>query len=93
MNEQNTVQPDKISTGNLDGQANSAAPSTVTVKLPKVNWQMTALILIAVVAAFQTFQLATLKGKVSLKPAAASTGSAASAPAANAGLESMVGGC
>lgn len=63
---------------------------SITLRLPKLNWQMIALILIAVVAGFQTFQLARLKGAVTIKSAGAAA--AAPAPAAN-GLEGMVGGC
>jgi hypothetical protein len=90
MNEQITTQP--TASAPEAGTA-PTVPAAVTVKLPKINWQMTALVLIALVAAFQTFQLATLKGKVSVKPAAASVGPASAAPANNAGLQSMVGGC
>lgn len=74
----------------------SETSSTITLRLPKINWQMGALILIAVIAGFQTFQLARLKGAVTVKSAAASAGASApvSAPAGDAnGLQGMVGGC
>ncbi|MDO8505373.1 MAG: hypothetical protein Q7S48_02255 [bacterium] len=70
----------------------SEGSNTITLRLPKLNWQMVALILIAVVAGFQTFQLARLKGAVSVRPAVAAPGAAAPVPAAG-GLEGMVGGC
>ena len=66
-------------------------PDTITLRLPKLNWQMIALILIAVVAGFQTFQLARLRSAVSVRPASAAPAASAPAPAAG-GLEGMVGG-
>lgn len=69
---------------------------TITLRLPKLNWQMVALILIAIVAGFQTFQLARLRGAVTVNAASAtaSAGASAPAPAAGAhGLQGMVGGC
>lgn len=72
----------------------SEGSNTITLRLPKLNWQMVALILIAIVAGFQTFQLARLKGAVTIKPAGA-TVSAPTAPHAGDanGLQGMVGGC
>lgn len=72
----------------------SDTPNTITLRLPKINWQIGALILVAVIAGFQTFQLARLKGAVSIKSASASP--AVAAPAAGGssqGLQGMVGGC
>ena len=71
------------------------APGTITLRLPKLNWQMGALILIAVVAAFQTFQLARLKGSVTVRAAGVTPATAATpAPAAGGSdLQGMVGGC
>ena len=69
-------------------------PGTITLRLPKINWQMGALILIAVVAAFQTFELARLKGAVTIGHAAPAPAAGAPAPATGAhGLQGMVGGC
>lgn len=74
-------------------------PGTITLRLPKLNWQIVALILIALVAGFQTYQLARLKGSVTVRAAsAAGAGAAAAAPTAsggssNQGLQGMVGGC
>lgn len=70
-------------------------PGTITLRLPKINWQIGALILIAIVAGFQTFQLARLKGSLTVRPAAASPAAAAptASPAGNNGLQGMVGGC
>lgn len=66
-----------------------------TLRIPKPNWQVIALILIAVIAGFQTIQLARLKGNVTAKVSAATT--TAPTPAASAGsdsgLQSQVGGC
>lgn len=73
----------------------SDTPGTITLRLPKINWQIGALILVAVIAGFQTYQLARLKGAVSVRPASAAP--AAAAPAAGGsssqGLQGMVGGC
>lgn len=67
---------------------------TITLRMPKLNWQIVALILIAIVAGLQTVQLARLKGAVSVRPAqAASSGASAPAAAGSNGLQSMVGGC
>ncbi|OGL66088.1 hypothetical protein A3B21_01400 [Candidatus Uhrbacteria bacterium RIFCSPLOWO2_01_FULL_47_24] len=79
----------------LEPATATSAPGTITLRLPKFNWQIGALILIAVVAGFQTFQLARLKGSVSVKSAVAAP-AASSAPAAGGsdnGLQGMVGGC
>lgn len=66
-----------------------------TLRIPKLNWQVSALILIAIIAGFQTFQLARLKGSVTAKAAApAATAAAPQATStANSGLQSQVGGC
>lgn len=73
----------------------SDTANVITLRLPKINWQIGALILVAVIAGFQTFQLARLKGAVSVRPASAAP--AAAAPAAGGsshqGLQGMVGGC
>lgn len=67
---------------------------TFTLRVPKPNWQVTALILIAVIAAFQSWQLGRLKGTVTAEAASPSTAAATTAPAAgNSGLQSQVGGC
>ncbi len=66
----------------------------LTLRIPRPNWQVTALILIAVIAGLQTIQLARLKGNVTAKVSAATTD--ASAPvssSAGSGLQSQVGGC
>lgn len=76
-----------------------ASPAgTITLRLPKFNWQIGALILIALVAGFQTFQLARLKGAVTVRPASAApaAGASSTAPASGGsdnGLQGMVGGC
>ncbi|MBI4135491.1 hypothetical protein HY477_02040 [Candidatus Uhrbacteria bacterium] len=71
-------------------------PNVVTLRLPKINWQIGALILVAVIAGFQTLQLARLKSAVTVRPASAAP-SASAAPAAGGsshdGLQGMVGGC
>lgn len=66
-----------------------------TLQIPKPNWQVTALMLIALIAAFQTFQLARLKGNVTAKASAATTtaSTSASPSSADSGLQSQVGGC
>lgn len=74
----------------------SDTANTITLRLPKINWQISALILVAIVAGFQTFQLARLKGAVTVRPASAA--GAIGAPAGGAtgghqGLQGMVGGC
>lgn len=73
------------------------AANTITLRLPKINWQMGALILVAVIAGFQTYQLARLKGAVTLKSAAAAAPTAVGASTGGAsghsGLQGMVGGC
>lgn len=67
----------------------------LTLRIPKPNWQVTALILIAIIAGFQTVQLARLKGNVTAKVSAATTASStpASSSSADSGLQSQVGGC
>lgn len=65
-----------------------------TLRIPKPNWQVTALILIAVIAGFQTIQLARLKDNVTAKAATTTTATApTSSSSADAGLQSQVGGC
>lgn len=66
-----------------------------TLRIPKPNWQVTALILIAVIAGFQTIQLARLKDNVTAKSSTTTTATAApaSSSSADAGLQSQVGGC
>lgn len=68
---------------------------TFTLRIAKPNWQVTALILIAVIAGFQTIQLARLKGNVTAKASAATTTApaAASTSSGDSGLQSQVGGC
>lgn len=70
----------------------SETSNTITLRLPKINWQIGALILVAVIAGFQTFQLARLKGVMTVKAATVAPASAAPAPASS-GLQGMVGGC
>jgi len=62
---------------------------TVTFKLPQVNMQLIVLVLIIVIAAFQTFQLVALKGQATIVPAGTTIQAPASAPASSG----MVGGC
>ena len=72
----------------------SDTANTITLRLPKINWQIGALILVAVIAGFQTFQLARLKGAVTVKTASAAPAASHSAPAAGGSdLQGMVGGC
>lgn len=61
----------------------------ITIRVPKLNWQIVALLLIIVVAAFQTFQLTTLKAKAQISPVGAPT-QQIQAPS---NLPGMVGGC
>ncbi len=62
----------------------------MTLRLPKINWQIGALILVAVIAGFQTFQLARLKSAVTVRPASAAPAAGGSS---HDGLQGMVGGC
>ncbi len=64
-----------------------------TLRIPKPNWQVTALILIAVIAAFQTIQLSRLKGAVTAKAATSTASTSAPSSSADSGLQSQVGGC
>ncbi|GEM_PF-2196359 len=66
-----------------------------TLRIPRPNWQVTALILIAVIAGLQTIQLARLKDNVTAKASTATTTTAAPASSAStdSGLQSQVGGC
>ena len=69
-------------------------PNVITLRLPKINWQMGALILVALIAGFQTYQLARLKGAVTVKAAAPTVAApAAGGSADHQGLQGMVGGC
>ena len=72
----------------MDGQLTNQ-DKTVTFKLPKVNMQLIVLVLIIVIAAFQTFQLVTLKGQATIVPTGTTTQAPVSAPAGS----DMVGGC
>lgn len=74
--------------------ADPERPRGYTIRVPKPNWQVTALILIALIAAFQMIQLVRLKGAVVPKTSAA-TAASTTAPSAGStsGLESQVGGC
>ncbi len=70
----------------------------LTLRIPKPNWQVVALLLVALIAGFQTFQLARLKNNVSAKTVAATTapqasGATASTSTASSDLQSQVGGC
>lgn len=65
-------------------------PSGITLRLPKPNWQVTALLLIAIIAALQTVQLVRLKGNLTPKATAATT---AAASTSGSSLPSQVGGC
>lgn len=67
---------------------------SITLRIPKPNWQVTALVLIALIAGLQTIQLVRLKNSVSAKtlPAAATTTTTA-APAAASDIPAQVGGC
>ncbi len=69
----------------------------VTLRIPKPNWQVTALILIALIAGFQTIQLVRLKDSVAASAAATTTTASSSVPAAassgSSALPSQVGGC
>jgi hypothetical protein len=75
-------------------QPSPAIPETKPayhLRIPKPNWQVTALILIAIIAGFQTIQLIRLKSSVTAKAAVATT--AAPATSSDSGLQSQVGGC
>lgn len=76
--------------------AGTGIGKTFTVRVPKPNWQVTALLLVALIAGFQTFQLARLKGSVTAKAAtttASAVPAASSAASDSSGLQSQVGGC
>lgn len=68
-------------------------PQSLTLRIPKPNWQVTALILIAVIAAFQTIQLVRLKGAVTAKAATTAPATSPSSSSGDSGLQSQVGGC
>ncbi len=94
---------DQLAHTNVKTEAESVRSertAAFTLRIPKPNWQVTALFLIALIAAFQMVQLIRLKGNVTAKasaatttaaPAASSTGSASSTQAS--GLDSQVGSC
>lgn len=85
MSEEFKVLPE----GGISPEHNSG---TITLRLPKFNWQLTALLLIAIVAGLQAFMLARLKGAVAVRGASAAP--AVTAPSAShQGLQGMVGGC
>lgn len=68
----------------------------LTLRIPKPNWQVTALILIAVIAGLQTIQLVRLKDDVTAKASTTTTATSTaptSSSSADAGLQSQVGGC
>ena len=68
----------------------------MTLSIPRFNLQVVALALIALIAAFQTFQLVMLKQSVlgkAVAPAASGASSAPAAAPANNALPGMVGGC
>lgn len=70
--------------------------SSFVLRIPKPNWQVSALLIIAVIAALQTVQLVRLKQAVAQKPAAVTSSSASSGTTSSgsaSGLESQVGGC
>lgn len=73
------------------GQAPS--PRSYTLRIPRPNWQVTALILIAIIAAFQTIQLVRLKGNVTTKAATTTSPTSSSSSSSDSGLQSQVGGC
>lgn len=73
-------------------------PADLTLRIPKPNWQVIALLLVALIAGFQTFQLTRLKNNVSAKTVATTTAppansATASTSAASSDLQSQVGGC
>lgn len=73
-------------------------PAAFTLRIPKPNWQVSALLLIALIAGFQTFQLVRLKNSVSAKTVATSTAAptssgSTSSSAAGSDLQAQVGGC
>lgn len=82
-------------------QAEEAAPAqakTLTIRLPRIDMKITLLALIAIITAFQTMQLYTLKASAKSGTFKAAAPAAATAPAAggsgsNSALPPMVGGC
>lgn len=89
MNEQTTTpqQPTQPEAGN-----------TVTLRIPKLNWQVAALGLIALITVFQTYQLTQVSNKASAStvkaaPASGSTTSSHNATSGGSAPEAMVGGC
>ena len=73
----------------------STPPSSgaITIKLPQLNWQIIALGVVAIIAALQTVQLVSLRGKLSAAPAASVAPSSAPSGGSSNGLQGMVGGC
>ena len=72
----------------MEQQTTKQEEATI-IRLPRLNLQIVTLLLIIVVAAFQTFQLTTLKAKAQISPAGAPT-QQIQAPS---NLPGMVGGC
>lgn len=73
-------------------------PKPIMLRIPRPNWQVTALLLITVIAGFQTVELLRLKGQLTPKAsAAASTSASTAAPSSQSGstsdLQGQVGGC
>ncbi len=74
-------------------------PKPITLKIPRPNWQVTALLLITIIAGFQTIELLRLKGQLAPKASAAASTSASGAAASptqsgsSSGLQGQVGGC
>lgn len=64
-------------------------PKPITLKIPRPNWQVTALLLIAIIAGFQTIELLRLKDELAPKASAASSTQSGSA----SDLQGQVGGC
>ena len=74
-----------------------AQSKTITLRIPKINLQVTVLALIALVSLFQTVQLLSLKSKaggITVKaPALGGSAAPASGTHNNSALPDMVGGC
>lgn len=66
----------------------------IVLRLPRPNWLTLALLLIAITAVVQTFQLSRLKSAgASTTGAAASTTTTPSSGGSSSALPSQVGGC
>lgn len=76
-------------------ETSPAKPAGLTLRIPKPNWQVTALILIALIAGLQTFQLIRLKGSITANASTAPSGAGATTTGASndADLQAQVGGC